>query len=141
MCDVDIQKQFLAQGGVEGSVVPKRSFLNHMDPLHNFPIGGAGSDLKELFASATVFESMVVALEHMQIHYATAKSELMKYHTNVISFAQDVAGFAGRVGVAPGQSEYRAGDRVNSVRGPGRRVDRMPKWVGDASDQEMTQFA
>ena len=65
----------------------------------------------------------------------------MKYHTNVISFAQDVAGFAGRVGVAPGQSEYRAGDRVNSVRGPGRRVDRMPKWVGDASDEEIMQFA
>ena len=142
LCDVDMQKQFEAEGGIEDRIVPRRSYLNHMDPLYNFPLGSAGADLRELFTSATVFEGMLVALEHMQVHYATSKrSALMKYHTNVISFAQDLPGFAGRVGLAPGQSEYRAGDRVNSVRGPGHDLRRDVKWICRASDAELQQFA
>ena len=42
-------------------VVPKRSYFNSMNPLYCFPCGGAGRDLMELFASATVLEAMLVA--------------------------------------------------------------------------------
>ncbi len=49
---------------------------------------------------------------------------------NVISFPQDIAAFAKRLALL---SEYHVGDRVNSVRGPGRDLERPPISAGDAS--------
>ena len=45
-----------------GSVVPKRSHLNNMNPCMWFP----RHDLEALFAEATLPEAMLVALDHMQ---------------------------------------------------------------------------
>ena len=44
-------------------MIPKRSFLNNMDPC----IGCPWDDLKALFAEATLPEAMLVALDHMQV--------------------------------------------------------------------------
>ena len=72
-CHVDMQTQIEAQGGREEGVVPKRSYLNHMNPWHGFPGGQNGRDLRALFESATVLEAMLVALEHMQVHFVLAR--------------------------------------------------------------------
>ena len=90
-----------------------------MDPLFRFPYNA----LKELFDGATVVEAMLVALDHMQVNFVTvSKSGLRKFRRNVISFPQDVATFAERHGM---MKQYRAGDRVSSVRGPGRDLTRV----------------
>ena len=48
-------------------VVPRFSSQNHMDPLFRFPF----SELKWLFDQSTLVESMLVALEHMQVNFIT----------------------------------------------------------------------
>ena len=62
-CQRDMDEQEKDRGGDEnlGPVVAKRSEENHMDPCFRFP----WHDLKDLFASATMVEAMLVALDHM----------------------------------------------------------------------------
>ena len=140
-CHVDIEKQVEAQGGSAEGIVPNRSFLNGMNPLYNFPGGSAGEQLRSLFASATVLEAMLVALEHMQVSYVTARyTRLPKFVKNVISFPQDIASFAKRLALL---CEYRVGDRVNSVRGPenGDDKNRAPKSAQTALPEDLRRFA
>ena len=89
-----------AQGGfdkVTEGIVPKRSFLNGMYPLYNFPGNQAGVQLRNMFASATVLEAMLVALEHMQVSFVRSRrTGLPKFVKNVISFPQDIGSFAKR---------------------------------------------
>ena len=139
VCHVDMQKQVEAAGGREEGIVPKRSYLNNMNPWHGFPGGQSGRDLRDLFASATPLEAMLVALEHMQVHFVLARrTRLPKFVKNVISFPQDFAGLASRVGLL---QQYRADDRVNSVRGPGSDEARLPKWAKDASEADRVRLA
>ena len=84
-----------------------------MDPCFRFPV----DDLEDLFSHATLVESMLVALEHMQVNFVTvSRSGLRKFRRNTLSFPQDVATFAQRMDL---MKNYRVHDRVNSVRGPG----------------------
>jgi hypothetical protein len=142
-CHVDIRKQIVAQGGKEDGIVPRRSYLNQMNPMYGFPAGGVGQDLRDLFSSATVLEAMLVALEHMQVNFVSARrTHLPKFMKNVISFPQDFAGFARRLGLL---NQYRPMDRVNSVRGPGRGVQkgdvsREPKLAREASLEDKQRY-
>ena len=67
---VSCHKDMAAQIGKETSTgeaivpVPKRSFLNTMDPGWNFP-----SQLAWLFRQATVTEACLVALDFMQVNF------------------------------------------------------------------------
>ena len=144
--DIEQQRLELAQGlpahsaeAREALVVPRRSYRNHMDPLFRFP---RNTDLQDLFDSATVVEAMLVALEHMQISFVTARgSGLVKFRKNVISFPQDIDSFARRTRLL---GHFRAGDRVDSVRGPGpdaRDPQRPPKRKGDVSAEEAARHA
>ena len=64
----------------------------------------------------------MVALEHMQVHYTTVgRRKLSKFRWNVISFPQDVVGFAKRMGGM--LQQYEVGERVNSSRGPVNGLD------------------
>jgi len=129
--------QLKMQGGCIDSadIVPRRSEENHMDPLFRFPL----DDLKELFDGATMVEAMLVALEHMQINFVTvSRSGLRKFRRNVISFPQDIGVFAADHQLFKG---FRVGDRVNSVRGPGREVSRAPCRAVDAPQAERDRFA
>ena len=52
-----------------------------MDPCFRFPF----DDLKDLFDSATMVESMLVALEHMQVNFVTvSRTGLRKFRKNTI---------------------------------------------------------
>ena len=131
-CQLDIEEQVAAQAPEEagGAIVPKFSFLNHMDPVFRFP----REELQQLFDSASIVEAMLVALEHMQVNFVTvSRTRLHKFKKNVISFPQDIAAFARRVGLLDG---YRAGDRVNSVCGPGEDLARAPRVAVAASEEE-----
>ena len=78
-CQRDIEQQ--EKEGKEP--VPRRSYLNHMDPCWNFP----HQELATLFAEATVTEAMLIALEHMQVTYVqVSKTGLQKFKKNTISF-------------------------------------------------------
>ena len=124
-----MDEQLLDQGGDEerGEIVALRSAENSMDPCFRFPV----DDLKDLFDGATMVEAMLVALEHMQVNFVTiSKTGLRKFRRNTLSFPQDLAAFAERLGL---MKNYRPGDRVNSVRGlgaaprdPDRAVRRVP---------------
>ena len=133
-CDMDVQTERLRQGlGADDAVVAKFSERNHMDPVWMFP----REELATLFESATLTESMFVALGHMQVCFVTARrTGLTKVRKNVISFAQDTPAFAQRVGL---MCRYEVGDRVNSRLGPGVALDttegRLKHLVG-ASDEE-----
>ena len=117
------------------SIIPRRSFLNVMDPLHGFPYG----KVQDLFDMATPTEAMLVALEHMQVNFCTvARTGLTKFRKNVISFPQDIAGFAQRVGLL---QDYRVGSRVNSSRGPGDDPDRRMRRGDTATPEERELFA
>ena len=59
-----------------------------MDPCFRFP----WDDLKDLFASATLVEAMLLALEHMQVNFVTISSGLTKFRRNTLSFPQDIGG-------------------------------------------------
>ena len=136
-CQKDMDAQLKMQGGCIDSadIVPRRSEENHMDPLFRFPL----DDLKELFDGATMVEAMLVALEHMQINFVTvSRSGLRKFRRNVISFPQDIGVFAADHQLFKG---FRVGDRVNSVRGPGREVSRAPRRAVDAPQAERDRFA
>ena len=108
-CDVELQAERQRQGlGPDDAVVPKFSERNHMDPVWMFP----HEELAALFESATLTESMFVALEHMQVCFVTARrTGLTKVRKNVISFAQDTPAFAQRVGL---MCRYEVGDRVDA---------------------------
>jgi len=128
-CQRDMEQQ--EKEGVE-QVVPRRSYLNHMDPCWKFPV----EELGELFASATATEAMLIALEHMQVSYVTvSKTGLERFRKNTISFPQDVARFAVRMEML-GAEEYRVGDRVNSRRGPGQDARRGERKQESASAEE-----
>lgn len=110
-CQVDIESQQAKMKACqdEGVIVPKRSHLNHMDPCFRFP----EDDLRQLFDSAGLIESTLVALHHMQVNYITiSKSRLHKFYKNVICFEQDFGEFAQRTGLLDG---FRVGDRVNTL--------------------------
>ena len=115
-----------------------RSEDNHMDPCFRFPV----DDLQWLFDQATVVEAMLIALEHMQVNFVTVSATgLRKFRRNTLSFPQDVVSFAQRLDL---MKQYRPGDRVNSVRGPGqdpRNPDREVKKAVQATDEERRQFA
>ena len=87
-------------------------------------------------------ESMLVALEHMQVNFVTVSTTgLRKFRRNTLSFPQDIMTFAQRLDL---MKNYRVGDRVNSVRGPGqdpRNPDREVKKAVHATDDERGRFA
>ena len=133
-CQQDIEEQ-QAKGRV---VVPKYSHLNWMDPCWKFPY----EELADLFRMCTVTESMLLALEHMQVSFVTIRrTRLSKFHKNVISFPQQTARFFAQLGAL---KQYRIGDRVNSNRGPckdGEDQDRDVKKVATASTEERELYA
>jgi hypothetical protein len=100
-----------------------------MDPCWRFP----HEELDGLFKSLSLTESMLIALEHLQVSYVTInRTRLHKFRRNVISFPQDPAALLGRLGAL---RQYRVGDRVNSCRGPhleGEGDDRGPKAASAA---------
>ena len=130
-CERDMAAQLRLLGGdEERAIVSLRSEENHMDPCLRFPV----DDLQELFDGATVVESMLVALEHMQVSYVTVqKTRLHAFRKNTISFPQDFAGFARRLGLG---REYRPGDRVDSVRGAGEALGRPVRKAAEATAAE-----
>ena len=95
-CHLDMveQQRLVAMAAVEeladglgqaepGGMVLKRSERNWMDPCWQFPY----QECAQLFEQATVTESMLVALEHMQVNYVTVgRSRLDKFCKNVIFF-------------------------------------------------------
>ncbi len=96
-CQMDMDEQVRPVAGEEGcgEVVLLRSAENHMDPCFRFPI----DDLQEFFSHATPVETMLVALDHMQVSFATiSTSGLRKFRRNTISFPQDLPAFARRHG-------------------------------------------
>ena len=119
----------------EDDVVPLRGWRNRMDPCFRFP----HEELGDLFRAATVTEGRFVALEHMQIDFVTVRATgLRKFRTNTISFPQSHGKQMRRMGMF---KNFRAGDRVNSVRGPGADLERPLRLARDASDAERQQFA
>ena len=128
-CQADIEQQHAAlpEESEPAGIVPKRSILNHMDPVFRFPY----EELQQLFDSASLIESMLVSLDHMQVNFVTVyRTQLLKFRKNIISFPQDIAAFARRVGLL---DTYKVSDRVNSVRGPGDNLDRLPMYVAEVS--------
>ena len=131
-CQKDMDKQLKSQGGDEerAVVVARRSEDNHMDPCFRFPF----DDLQDLFDGATMVESMLVALEHMQVNFVTvSRTGLRKFRKNTISFPQDFASFALRHGMMKG---YEPGDRVNSVRGRGHDINREIRKAVHSTEEE-----
>ena len=120
-----------------GQIVLLRSSENHMDPCFRFP----WDDLQALFASATVTEAMLVALDHMQVNFVTVSSTgLRKFRRNTLSFPQDVGRFAEKLDLMKG---YRVEDRVNSVRGMGvdpRNPDREERRATGATEEERGKY-
>ena len=111
-CHMNIQAQLESNGGDTAMVIPAFSYLNNMDPCWKFPL----DELGDLFRNCTLTESMLVALDHFQVHFVTIqRTRLHKFKKNVISFPQDSIPFFARMGAL---RQYRVGDRVNSNRGP-----------------------
>ena len=133
-CQKDIDKE--ARDLKKSAIIALRSEENHMDPCFRFP----ADDLRDLFAHATITESMLVALEHMQVNFVQiSKSGLRKFRRNTISFPQDIAGFAQRLHLMKG---FQLRDRVNSTRGPGvgadrENPDREERKAVHATDEEI----
>ena len=100
-CHVDMQRQIEAQGGVEDGIVPRRSYLNSMNPWYGFLGGQSGRDLRALFASATVLEAMLVALEHMQVHFVLARRTRLPKFVKNVSISVAVAQAAALVATTP----------------------------------------
>jgi len=122
--------------GEEIVPVPKRSFLNAMDPCWNFP-----SQLEWLFRQATVTEACLVALDFMQVNFCTVRKTMMHmFRKNTISFPQETGSFFARMGAL---KQFRVGDRVNSTRGPGsdaRDPGRPARLWKDAPVEEQQRF-
>ena len=115
-----------------------RSHENHMDPCFRFP----RDDLQDLFDNATVTEAMLVALEHMQVHYVrVSASGFQKFRRNTLSFPQDVFAFARRHDLL---NNFRPGDRVDSCRGAlgdVRDPDRPERKATSATPEERERYA
>ena len=127
-CHVDIKKQE-AKGLV---AKPRRSYLNNMDPWWNFPKMVWDS----YYSKATVTEACLVSMDFMQVNFCHASSFLHVFRKNTISFPQDIGSFFARMGA---MKQFRVGDRVNSVRGPGEDAgnpERPPRLWTDASANE-----
>ena len=136
-CVADLQRlrRQIGEDAREQDVIAKFGFVNHMDPVFTFP----ADELQHLFDSATVVEAMLVALDHMQVTYVTVKGTgLQKFKKNVISFPQDTASFAKRAGLLCG---FKAGDKVNSTKGPGRERDRPHVYAYAATEKDCRDFA
>ena len=88
-----------------------------------------------MFQSASLTESMFIALEHMQVNFVTAskRTRLNKFRKNVISFAQDTPALAQRVGL---MCRYEPGDRVNTRLGPGMAPGTLGKHAVGATEDE-----
>jgi len=134
--DMDAQATKRSPDGEEVVPIPKRSFLNAMDPCWNFP-----RQLQWLFQQATVTESCLVALDFMQVNFCTVRRTMMHmFKTNTISFPQETGSFFARMGV---MKQFRPGDRVNSIRGPGDEsgnASRFPKVWAVESDEQKQRF-
>jgi hypothetical protein len=136
--DIEAQSRRQQDGGQEDSVpVPRRSYLNVMDPLWNFP-----KQFAWLFRQATVTESCLVALDFMQVYFCTVRKTMMHvFKKNTISFPQDIGNFFGRMGA---MKQFRVGARVNSTRGPGPNAadpDRSSRVWTEASVDDQRRFA
>ena len=131
----ELQKlQQVDPNAVEHDVIPLRGWQNRIDSCYRFP----WHDLADLFASATVTEARFIALEHMQIDFATASSTVLrKFRGDIISFPQSVDRAVRRHGLLRG---FRVGNRVDSRRGPGVDVDRAPVRAVDASAEARQQY-
>ena len=117
-----MDSQAVGQEGTEEDAlaVAKWSACNRMDPCLRFPY----DDVQELFDGATMIEGMLVALEHRHIYFVScSSSRLNDVQWNVVSLPQDSSAFVACRGSGP---VYRAGDRVNSTRGPGWDLERRP---------------
>merc|ERR1712032_151 len=117
-----------AAGQGEAVGMALRSRENHMDPCFRVP----RDDLQHLFDNATVTEAMLVALEHMQVHYVrVSASGFRKFRRNTLSFPQDIFAFARRHDLL---KNFRPGDRVDSSRGAlgdVRDPDRPERYATD----------
>ena len=139
-CQKDMDEQVQKHGLAEhlGQIIGLRSAENHMDPCFRFPV----DDLEDLFSHATLVESMLVALEHMQVNFVTvSRSGLRKFRRNTLSFPQDLATFAQRMDL---MKNYRVNDRVNSVRGPGddpSNPNRQVRKAVSASAEDRERYA
>ena len=134
---MDLQTSKADPSGADTVLVPKRSFLNNMDPCWNFP-----QQLEWLFRQATVTEACLLALDFMQVNFCTVRKTMMHmFRKNTISFPQETGNFFARMGAT---RQFRVGDRVNSTRGPGvdaGSADRPPRMWADASDEDQQRFA
>ena len=133
-CQRDIDKQKLSTE----FPCPKFSFLNHMDPCWSLPSG----EIRELFASATVTEACLVALEHMSVnlHRVMKAGGITKFFKNTISFPQDIATWFKNAGLL---RPFREGDSVNSSRGPHGDMNdpsREPVLAKNVSDADLRRF-
>ena len=79
---------------------PLFSARNNWDPLFGLDVGAAYKEWLYLSQNATVVESMLIALNHMQVSvcYLWSRGNLSKGHRgipgfkkNIISFPQDIA--------------------------------------------------
>ena len=134
--DMEAQRGMLGPDGVEAEPVPRRSYLNNMDPNWNFP-----RCLEWLFRQATVTEACLVALDFMQVNFCTVRRTMMHvFKKNTISFPQDSPAFFTRMEAL---KQFRVDDRVNSRRGPGGDAgnpDRPEKTWRETSEEERARF-
>ena len=72
------------------------SARNNWDPLFGIDVGAAYKEWLYLSQNATVVESMLVALDHMQVSVCYSKATrrfgrgIPGFHKNIISFPQDI---------------------------------------------------
>jgi hypothetical protein len=134
--DVRLLRKAVGEHAREEDIIAKFGFQNEMDPAFTFP----ADQPQHLFDSATVIESMLLALDHMQVTYVTVRSSgLQKFKKNVISFPQDTASFVKRAGLRP--CHYKPGDKVNSRKGPGTDLNRPDLHHFSASEADKARFA
>ena len=81
-CHVDIEAERRKLDDEGGDVVPLRSFRNRADPYWNFP----RKQFESLFKSMTVPESMLVALDWMQVNVCTVRKTRMDIFENKCDF-------------------------------------------------------
>ena len=141
--DMDEQRKLLGPGAGSHDIIALRSEENHMDPLFRFP-QGPEHDLRELFSHATLVETMLVALDHMQVNFVSVhRNGLRKFRRNTLSFPQDISTFAQRMDL---MKNYEVNDRVNSFRGvfPGsdpRDPDREVRKATSSTPQDREKYA
>ena len=135
--DMELQTRRTNLDGEGAVMVPKRSYMNAMDPCWNFP-----RQLEWLFRQATVTEACLVALDFMQVSFCTVRRTMLHmFKRSTISFPQDTGSFFARMGA---MKQFRVDARVNSTRGPGpdaRDADRPSRLWADADAEERQRFA